>query len=228
MRHSRQKDIVGETRLAGHFGAGIDSAPRDTDHAKLVSVGLPSANWLHFRIFFVRHSPSCAPLFLSLRQLRHRAVLVRDLEHRGFDSFENLKISGTAAQVAGDCFADLIPRGVRILVQQSLRCYQNGWRAIATLRRPEIGESILQRVKISVFAEALDSQDLFSATLEREHQTRKHRLAIQKDGASAAFSELTAVFCACVTEILAQYLQQSFVGGEGNISLLAVERESYL
>src|SRR5712691_684849 len=228
MRHSRQKDIVGETRLAGHFGAGIDSAPRDTDHAKLVSVGLPSTNWLHSRIFFIRHSPSCAPLFLSLRQLRHRAVLVRDLEHRGFDGFENLKIPGTAAQVAGDCFPDLVPRGVRILVQQSLRSYQNGWRAIAALRCTKIGESILQGMKVAIFSEAFDSQYLLPATLEREHQTRKHRLAIQKDGASAAFSELTAVFCACVTEILAQDLQQSFVGGEGNISLLAVQRESYL
>src|SRR6266700_3515357 len=221
MRHSRQKDIVGETRLAGYFGAGIDSAARDTDHAKLVSVGLPSTNWLHSRIFFIRHSPSCAPLFLSLRQLRHRAVLVRDLEHRGFDGFENLKISGTAAQVAGDCLSDLIPRGARIVIQQGLGGHQNGRCAIAALRCTEIGESILQRVKISVFAEALDSQYLLSAALQREHEAGKHGLAIQKDGASAAFSELTAVFCAGVTEILAQYLQQSFVGGEGNISLLA-------
>src|SRR6266568_4525918 len=228
MRHSRQKDIVGEARLAGHLRAGIDSAPRDTDHAKLVSVGLPSTNWLHFRIFLVRHSLSCGPVLPLLRRLRHSTVLVRDLEHRGFDGFENLKIPGAAAQVAGDCFPDLVPRGVRILVQQSLRSYQNGWCAIAALRCTKIGESILQRVKISVFAEALDSQDLFSATLEREHQARKNGFAIQKDGASATFSELTAVFCARVTEILAQYLQQSFVGGEGNISLLAVQRESYL
>jgi len=164
----------------------------------------------------------------SPRHLGHRTVVVGDLKHCGFDSFKNLKIPGTAAQVAGDCFPDLVPRGVRILVQQSLRSYQNGWRAIAALGRPEIGESILQRVKVSVFAEAFDSQNLFLTALEREHQARKNGFAIQKDGASAAFSELTAVFCARVTEILAQDLQQSFVGGEGNISLLAVQRESYL
>src|SRR6266446_3704321 len=85
-----------------------------------------------------------ADLFLLLlRRLRHRTILIREPHHSGFDSFENLKIRGTAAQVAGDCFADVIPRGVWIVIQQSFRGNQNSWRAIAALRRTEVGESIL-------------------------------------------------------------------------------------
>src|SRR6266478_6983736 len=185
-------------------------------------------------IGFIRESFSsgmCPPsdLFLPLlRRLRHRTVLVRDLKHRGLDGFENLKIPGTAAQVAGDCFADLIPRGVRILIQQSFRSDQNGRCAIAALRRSEVGESILQRVKISVSAEAFDSQYLLSAALEREHEAGKNWFAVEQNSAGAAFSKLTAVFCSGVTEILAQHLQQRLVGRECNIGFFAVQCKSYL
>src|SRR5260370_32489992 len=43
----------------------------------------------------------------SPRNLRYGALLVRDLEHCGFDGFENLKIARAPAQVSGDCFTNL-------------------------------------------------------------------------------------------------------------------------
>jgi len=79
---------------------------------------------------------------------------------------------------------------------------------------------------MSVFPEAFNGQDLFSTALECQHETGKHRLAVQKNGASAAFSEFAAMLGACVTEILAQDLQQSFVRREGHIGLFAVQNES--
>src|SRR5258708_22925529 len=82
----------------------------------------------------------------SPRNLRYGFLVVRDLEHRGFDGFENLKIACASAQASGDRFADLIAAGVRVLIQQSLRGHQNCRRAIAALRRSKIGESILQRM----------------------------------------------------------------------------------
>jgi hypothetical protein len=39
VRHARQENVVGEARLAGDLCAGIDSAPGNADHAKLVTVG---------------------------------------------------------------------------------------------------------------------------------------------------------------------------------------------
>jgi hypothetical protein len=63
---------------------------------------------------------------------------------------------------------------------------------------------------------------LFSTTFERKHETGKHGLAVQKNGACTAFSEFTAVLRARVAEILAQYFQQSLVGCEGDIGFFAV------
>jgi hypothetical protein len=83
-------------------------------------------------------------------------------------------------------------------------------------------------MKVPVFSEAFNSQYLPSTTLECQHEAGKHGLAVQKNGASPAFSQLTAVFCARVTEIFAQDLQQSLIGCEGDIGLFAVQRESYL
>src|SRR5216684_5681452 len=135
----------------------------------------------------------------SPRNLCYGALPVRDLEHRGFDGFENLKIARAPAQVSGDRFANLIAAGVRILIQQRLRRDQNCRRAIAALRRSEIGKGILQWMKVPVFSEAFNSQYLPSTTLECQDEAGKHGLAVQKNGASAAFSQLTAVFCSGMT-----------------------------
>src|SRR5438309_10110589 len=83
-------------------------------------------------------------------------------------------------------------------------------------------------MKVSVFSEAFHSQYLRSTTLECQHETGKHGLAVEKNGASSAFSQFTAVLRARVTEIFAQYLQQSLVRREGDISFFAVQSESYL
>src|SRR5436309_3080989 len=157
-----------------------------------------------------------------------RSFLTCDLQHRGFDGFENLKVARAAAQVAGDGLADLISRGVRILIQQSFRCHQNCRRAIAALRGSQIGKGILQRMKTSVFPEAFHGQDLLSAALERQYETGKNGLAVQKNGASAAFTEFTAMLGAGMTEIFTQDLQQSLVRCKGDVCLFAVQHESYL
>src|SRR5467141_1447183 len=126
-----------------------------------------------------------------LRHLRSRILLLRDLEHRSFDGLENLKIARAPAQVSRDCFADLIAAGVRVLVQQSLRGDQNCRRAIAALRRSEIGKRILQGMKLPIFSKALHGQYLLSATFERQREVGKHGLTIQLHSASAASSEFT-------------------------------------
>lgn len=83
-------------------------------------------------------------------------------------------------------------------------------------------------MQVTIFSEALDRQDLLSAALECKDETREHGLAVEKNGAGAAFSQLTAVLRARMTEILAQDLEQSFIGRKGDIGLFAVQREAYL
>src|SRR5260370_9652925 len=88
----------------------------------------------------------------TLRHLRSRVLLLRDLEDCGLDGFENLEIACAAAQVSGNRFANLIPRRVGILIQQSLRSHQDRRRAIAALRCSEISKSILQALKLPIFS----------------------------------------------------------------------------
>src|SRR5882762_3063301 len=83
-------------------------------------------------------------------------------------------------------------------------------------------------MKVSSFSETFHSQYFCSTTLECQHETGKRGLAVQKNGASPAFSQFTAVLRARVTEIFAQYLQQGLVRREGDIGLFAVQSESYL
>src|SRR6202521_4354677 len=147
---------------------------------------------------FGMRPPAC--LFLpSPWNLRYRFPLVPDFEHRGFNGLENLKIARAPAQISRDRFADLIAAGVRIPIQQSLRGDQNCRRAIAALRRSQIGKGILQWMKIPIFSEAFDGQYLPSATFECQHEAGEHGLAVEKNGASAAFSQLTAVLCPGMT-----------------------------
>src|SRR2546421_9953812 len=146
-----------------------------------------SAGVFRESLSFGMRPPRC--LFLpSPWNPRCRFPLIRDFEHRGFDGLENLKIACAPAQISGNRFADLIAAGVRIQVQQSLRRDQNCRRAIAALRRAEIGKSILQGMQVSIFSKAFDGEYLPSATFEGQHQAGKHWLAVEKNGAGAAFS----------------------------------------
>src|SRR5260370_29219429 len=113
-----------------------------------------------------------------MRRLRCRTLLVRDLEHCGFDSFENLKIPCAPAQVPGDRFANLIASGVGILIQQCLRGHQNCRCAIAALGCAEIGESILQWMKVAVFSEAFHSKYFPPTAFEGDDEAREYGLAI--------------------------------------------------
>ena len=58
VRHTRQENVVGEARLARHLRARIHSAPRDTDHAKLIPIGFWTFSGGLSRIPFIRHAPS--------------------------------------------------------------------------------------------------------------------------------------------------------------------------
>src|SRR5882762_5098841 len=115
---------------------------------------------------------------------------------------------------------------MRMLIQQGLRGDQNRGRAVAALRRAEISEGVLQRMQSSFQAEAFDSQYIPGVAFDSEDQAGEHGLAVQKNGARAAFSQFTAVFRAGVTEILAKDFEESFVGCERDVYLLTVERHS--
>src|SRR6266850_2552443 len=160
------------------------------------------------------------------RMLFRRYVLLRNLDHGGLDGLKNLEISGAPAQDAGERRANLIASGVRMLVQQGFRGDQNRGRAVSALRRAEIGEGILERMQSSFQAEAFDGQDIPGVALNAKDQAGEHGLAVQKNGARAALSQFTAMLRASVAEIFAKDFEESFVGRERDVYLLAVQRHS--
>jgi len=151
-----------------------------------------------------------------------------DLDHCGLDSLKNLEIARAPAQVARKRFSDLIAIGMGILIQQGFRRHQDCRRAISALCRSKIGKGILQWMKFAFFSEPFHGQYLPSVALERQHETRNHGLAIQKNRASSAFSQFTSMLRAGMTEILTEDLQQRLIRCEGDVNLFAVQRESYL
>src|SRR5215469_8761080 len=83
-------------------------------------------------------------------------------------------------------------------------------------------------MKFSIAGESFHREDFSSPTLKRKNQAREHRLAVHKDSAGAALSQLTTVLRAGVPQILTQNFQQGLVGREGNINFLAVQRKADL
>src|SRR5205814_1946001 len=81
---------------------------------------------------------------------------------------------------------------------------------------------------MSVFPEAFHGQDFLSNALKRQDEAGKNRLAVQKNGTGAAFSELAAVLRTSVTEVFTQDLQQSLVRRKRDVCLFAGQHESYL
>jgi hypothetical protein len=92
--------------------------------------------------------------------------LTGDLENGGFDGFEDLEIASAAAEIAGESFADLIARGMRVFVEQSFRGDENPRCAVATLGGAEIGKSFLQRMERTVRAEAFYRLDVFCVAFD--------------------------------------------------------------
>src|SRR6267378_6575461 len=63
------------------------------------------------------------------------------------DGIEHLRVTRAAAEVAGERLADPLARRRGIVGEQRLRGEEDSRRAIAALRRAQLGERLLQRVQ---------------------------------------------------------------------------------
>jgi hypothetical protein len=112
---------------------------------------------------------------------------------------------------------------VRVLVEQRLGGDQESRRAVAALRRSEIGEGVLQRVQASVGGEAFDRRHRAAVAVDAQHEARQHRLAVEEHGARAALAEFAAMLGAAEVQVLTQDLEQRFVRREGDLGGFAVD-----
>src|SRR5437763_8829919 len=89
------------------------------------------------------------PLFIAIDNFPRRfRVLAAHARRRQFNRFINLDVAGAAAEIARQRFLNLYSGRAGILFEQFLSGQQKGRRAIAALRRAEVGKGLLQRVQL--------------------------------------------------------------------------------
>jgi hypothetical protein len=148
--------------------------------------------------------------------------LTGNFNDSGFYRLKNLQVAGAAAKIAGERFADLVARGVRICIEQSFGGNENRGSAVAALRRAKVSEGFLQRVQRAIRAEAFNGDYFSSVALDSQEQAGEDRFAVEEDSAGAAFAQFAAMLRAGVVEIFAEDFEQGFIGSEGHVRLLTI------
>ena len=150
---------------------------------------------------------------------------------------DDRRVAGAAAIGVLQALLDLHLARVRVLVQQRLGLHDEPGRAEAALRRPVADEGILKRMQFKRVAgfilaafphlrQPFDRQHLRALRLERRVNAGVDRLAVDDDGAAAAFGLVTADLRACQPQVVAQYLGQVTAGRYVKRALLAVDGQS--
>src|SRR6266850_137027 len=142
------------------------------------------------------------------------------------DRIEDLRVTGAAAEVAGERFADPLARRRGIVGEQRLRGEEDSRRAVAALGGAQLGERLLQRVQPGAVGHALDGRDLALLEVGRQRDARQHRRAVDEHGAGAALPELAAVLGADEIEVLAQHFEERLVDGHEQLARFAVDAEA--
>src|SRR2546425_1911535 len=145
----------------------------------------------------------------AIQRLRcRRRVLPPHAGCRQLDCLVDLEVTGAAAEVARERLLNLIARGTRARCEQRLGGEEERRRAVATLRRAQLGERLLERMEHPALRHAFDRLDPARGAGEAEHQTGEDGRPVEQHGTRAAFAQLTAVFGAREPRILAQHLEQ--------------------
>src|SRR4029079_257507 len=108
---------------------------------------------------------------------------------RAFDGAQDAHVRTAAAQIRVHVAANVGLRGRGVRFEERLRTHPTPRNAVAALRRLLVDEGTLHRSGVVDRAESLDGLDAPSAEYRDRRDTRKHRFAIDHDGARTALSE---------------------------------------
>src|SRR5260370_41299438 len=85
------------------------------------------------------------------------------------DSFDDVLVPGTTAQVPGDAPANLFFRRIRILLKEGVGRHQHARRAVAALQSMLFFESCLQWMELAVLHQAFHGEQFAAIGLHCEH-----------------------------------------------------------
>lgn len=127
------------------------------------------------------------------------------------DRADDAAISRATAQIAGEPLFDF--RLVRVgSYREEISGRDDHPRdAKPALHGTGIDKRLLQRIEPAVCAEPFDRRDRFTVALNRKHETRVDRPAVQENGACAAFTFGAALLRACERQLIAKHIEQRVV-----------------
>src|ERR1039458_4889586 len=100
-----------------------------------------------------------------------------ELASRLPDSFDDLDVSGAAAQMADHCFADFVFARIWVIVQQRLRGEDETRRTKSALYTAFLHKRFLDLIENATFGETFDRLYVFALRLHPRTDTRVDSLA---------------------------------------------------
>src|SRR5499425_2537 len=140
------------------------------------------------------------------------------------DGGDHLRVARAPTEITRDAVADLLLARLRILGEEGGGGHEDTGDAEAALGHAVPDEGVLQRMEDPVVAQALDGGDRAPAGLHGEHETARHRLAVEVHGARAAVPGAAAFLGPGQAEVLAKRVEQGLVGLHEHLDSLAVDR----
>src|ERR1051325_11275452 len=130
---------------------------------------------------------------------------VGNVSLRQTNRIEDLLVTGASTKVAGQRFPDGVLGGMRIPLQEIGDRHDQTWGAEPTLDRPRFHESSLNRMqRAALRGQVLLRPHVPIVSLQAEHQTGTHHLAIEPDRTGSALPLFASVLRAREAEVVSK------------------------
>src|SRR5262249_47923642 len=200
-------------------------APPDPMIRTSVSTCMVSAVMVHIvarieRLRSIRGAP--IPDFVRTKSGLQPLALARRNLHR----FDNFRIGGATAEIAGEIVPDVVLARIRIRIEKLRRHQQKTRRAISALKSTGLDECFLFRTELVALGEMLDSSHLGAIEKASKVKAAGNGSAVHQNRAAAAHSLPAALARAGPVELALQQFDDIVIRLHFGRNRLAVESEA--
>ena len=141
------------------------------------------------------------------------------------DRLDEVGISATPAQIPIKPLNDFISIRGSVFPQQRHRRQDHAGDTIAALHGLLVDERLLNRMQLTLSAQAFDRFNLEVLDTLNRGETGRNRFTVYQDRAGSTLSLATTVFCPCQIQIFAQNVQQASIRMGSNLTIQSVDLE---
>ncbi len=153
----------------------------------------------------------------------HGLFRLLEFARGALDGTDDLVISGTAAEVAGEPEADSVFVGIGLAVEQSLGGHDEAWRADAALERGFFEEGLLEGVELVAMGEPFDGGYFTAGGFHRQHAARIDDAAVDEDRAGPTVAVVAAFLGAGQADFVAEHFEETLAVFAEEVGFGAVE-----